>query len=388
MNRITINLNALQHNIRTIDQWMRDNNAAWTLVTKVLCGHEPSLHALKSLGVRSMADSRLANLEAIPRDGEEVETWYLRLPHYPAIKDLVRLASASLNTELEVIEAIDKEARKQNTVHRVVVMIELGDLREGILPETLIDYYDRLLNLKNVQVLGIGANVGCLSGTVPNQDQLTQLALYKQLLELKFNHKMPMISGGSSSLLPLLLENRVPKAINHYRIGEAAFLGSDLVNGGTLPWLRDDAITLEADIVEIKEKNLVPMGETTAMSPFEPFQQEDLQPGQRGYRAVVTVGQLDTEVAGLTPLDPDYQIAGASSDLTVVNIGEDKNNLKVGDTLKFKPSYGAFVRLMVGKYIDKVVTPDPDKFEDRLQKQDEVDLPPVIDEEMNKPEGD
>lgn len=374
MNRVTINLEALHHNIRTVDGWMRAAGASWTLVCKVLCGHAPTLAALKGLGVHSMADSRLMNLAALPRTGDPVETWYLRLPHYPAIPDIVRLASASLNTEIDVIVALDAEARRQHTIHRVVIMIEMGDLREGILPDSLIAYYERLLTLKNVQVLGIGANLGCLSGAVPNPEHLTQLALYKELLELKFKHHMPMISGGSSSLLPLLLDGRVPRAINHFRIGDSVFLGTDLVNGGSLPGLRDDAFTLEADIVEIKEKSLVPLGETTSMSPFASLQPEEHSPGQRGYRAIVTVGQVDTEVADLRPLNPGHQLAGASSDLSVVNIGPDPGGLSVGDTLTFRPGYGALVRLMMGKYIEKEVRGLPN--DPRVRRS--VDGPPVV----------
>ncbi len=49
-----------------------------------------------------------------------------------------------------------------------------------------------------------------------------------------------MISAGSSVVLPLLLKGQVPNAMNHFRIGEAVFLGIDLVNGGRLEELRDD----------------------------------------------------------------------------------------------------------------------------------------------------
>jgi predicted amino acid racemase len=232
--------------------------------------------------------------------------------------------------------------------------------------------------------LGIGANLGCLSGAVPNVDQLTQLALYKELLELKFQRKLPMISAGSSAVLPLLLQGKVPRPVNHFRIGEAVFLGTDLVYGGTLPGLRDDAITVEADIVEIKEKSLLPLGETTSMTPFEAFQSEtegDQVPGQRGYRAVITLGQLDTDVTGLTPNNPKHQIAGASSDLTVVNLGEDPAGLGVGDTIKFSPNYAAFLRAMSTKYIEKYVVPSVVRFADSVQQEEKPNLvPPVLDQ--------
>jgi predicted amino acid racemase len=379
MNRVTIDLHALQHNIRTVDGWLTDRDASWTLVTKVLCGHADTLDALQGLGVRSMADSRLANLKAITRVIENFESWYLRLPHLPAIPKIVDLADVSLNSEMRAIEALDAEARKRDKIHRVVVMVELGDLREGVLPGSLVEFYERAFQLDNIDVIGIGANLGCLSGVVPNVDQLSQLVLYRELLELKFGRSLQFISAGSSAVLPLMLEGRVPAGVNHYRIGEAVFLGTDLVNGGTLPGLRDDAITLEVEVVEVREKGLVPLGEVTSMTPFETFEDdEEIQPGQRGYRAIVTIGQLDTDVQGLTPLDDRYQLAGASSDLAVLNVGDDAEGLSIGDSIAFRPSYGSLVRLMLSPYVDKVVSPPIGEYLHGAGPDGKVEVPPAV----------
>ena len=201
-----------------------------------------------------------------------------------------------------------------------------------------------------------------MAGAVPNIDQFTQLALYRELLELKFQKQLPIISAGSSSVLPLLLEGKLPKPVNHFRIGEAIFLGTDLVNGGTLPGLRDDIVLLEAEIAEIKEKGLVTLAETASIAPFESDVGEEPSPGERGYRALVSVGQLDTDIAGLTPVDPEHRIAGASSDITVVNLGSDPRGLGVGDTIKFRVNYSAMLRLMSGKYVAKEVTPSLEEF--------------------------
>ncbi|MEA1981370.1 MAG: alanine racemase, partial [candidate division Zixibacteria bacterium] len=265
-----------------------------------------------------------------------------------------------------------------NKKHSIIIMIELGDLREGILPGSLIKFYETVFELSNIEVIGIGANLGCLAGAVPNIDQFTQLALYHELLELKFKRKLQLISAGSSAVLPLLLEGSLPKAINHFRIGEAIFLGTDLVNGGTLPGLKDDAVILEAEIAEIKEKGLVPLAETISIAPFESEQVgEDLSPGQRGYRALVSVGQLDTEITGLTPINSGYNIAGASSDVAVVNIGDEQGGLKVGDTIKFRLNYAALLRLMSGKYIEKVVSPSLDELEN-LPESELLEVEPAV----------
>ncbi|MFQ6609119.1 MAG: hypothetical protein ACE5EE_11420, partial [Fidelibacterota bacterium] len=150
------------------------------------------------------------------------------------------------------------------------------------------------------------------------------------------------------------------------------------VNGGTLSGLKDDAIMLEAEIAEIKEKGLVPLMETTSMTPFESDQSNgDFSPGQRGYRALVSIGQLDTEIIGLMPVNSAYHIAGASSDVTVVNIGDDQDGLRVGDTIKFRLNYAALLRLMSGKYIEKVVTPSLDEFEN-LPESELLEVEPAI----------
>jgi len=381
MNRVIIDLPRLRHNLSEIAGWMDKHGSSWTVVTKVLCGHTDTIRALQMLGVRSIGDSRLENITHIERVGPDMETWYLRVPDLSSIEDVIRYTDVSLNSELEVINELDEEAGRQNKTHRIIIMIELGDLREGILPGTLMDFYERVFMLDNIEVLGIGANLGCLAGAVPTVDQFMQLILYRELLELKFKRKLFMISGGSSSVLPLILDGSLPTPINHFRIGEAIFLGTDLINGGTLSGLRDDAIVLEAEIAEIKEKGLTPPGETGTKTPFESGNDSpDAPRGQRGHRALVSVGQLDTDINGLAPLNPDYEIAGASSDILVVNVGDNPRNLKVGDSIKFKLNYSALLRLMSSRYIDKEIRPSLSEFERMLSSETLANLSPVLEE--------
>ena len=379
MNRLTIDLEALRHNIRVIDEWVLSHNASWTMATKVLCGHEPTLLALQHLGVRSMADSRMDNLSVIRGLPEPTETWYLRLPHMTAIPEVVRLSDVSLNSETEVIEALDAEAKKQGKIHRIIIMLELGDLREGVLPGSLVHFYKHIFELPNIEVLGIGSNLGCLSGAIPSIDQFAQLSLYHELLELKFGRSLPLISAGTSAALPLLRDGVLPRTINHFRIGDSVYLGTDLLNGGTLEGLRDDAVTVEAEVAELKEKGLRATGETTDMMPFEAIASTATDPGQRGYRAVVTIGQLDTVVAGLRPLEKDYEVVGASSDLSVINLGDNPHNVKVGDTLKFRPTYGAFVRLMMDRYIEKVLVSRDEAREALNAEIEDFEVPRILD---------
>ncbi|MBD3344153.1 MAG: alanine/ornithine racemase family PLP-dependent enzyme [Chitinivibrionales bacterium] len=368
MNRITINLEALYHNIKYIDNMMARRGSVWTLVTKVLCGDSSILEELKNLGIHSAGDTRLYNLKELKSVHPDCERWYLRVPHPSIVKDVAHLCHVSLNSETEIIEAINKEARAHNTKHRIIIMIELGDLREGILPGSLIKFYKRVFTLDHIEVIGIGSNLGCLSGTVPSLDQLMQLVLYHELLELKFKRQLPFISAGTSATLALLNMQDIPSKINHWRIGESVFLGTDLINRGTLSGLRDDVFTLEAEIAEIKHKSMQPLGEIADVAPFEPHPNEhEISPGQRGRRALITVGELDTDVRGLIPTNPSCRIVGASSDITVVHFdGENDADIGVGSHLSFKLNYSALLRLMNTRYVTKHIKPmNSSKFRDR-----------------------
>jgi predicted amino acid racemase len=342
---------------------MEKHGASWSLVTKVLCGHPKTMRALEALNVKSIADSRLENLETAAEAVPDLPRWYLRPPAVSAARRIVELAHVSLVTELGALDALDREARRRGVVHRVVVMVEVGDLREGLLPSALLAFAKRAVALRNVEIHGVGANIGCLSGTVPTVEQLSPLPLYRKLLELEFGLPVPLVSAGSSIVLSALLQGNVPEGINHYRIGDSAFLGTDILHGGRLEGL-ENAFTLEAEILEIGEKNLVPVGEIAAdVAPFGAGAEEEASPGARGLRALVALGQLDTEVGGLTPMDPEHRIVGASSDISVVNLGDNRARLSVGDTIRFRPDYPAVARAMSGRYLRREVVnvdPDPD----------------------------
>ena len=357
MNRILINIDALRDNYLTLCKYLAAHQASWTVVTKALCGHADTVQALHQFGASSFADTRLANLETIKRCAPSAQLWYLRPPHLSAARDVVALTDVSLNTEPRVIKALGKEAIRQNKTHGVILMVEMGELREGILPGRLPRIYEELVQTPGINIIGIGSQMGCLNGSVPSEEQISLLLLLREFLELKYSARLPILSGGSSIFLPMLLEGRVHGDFNHFRIGDSLFLGTDIINGGVLPGMRDDVITLEAEVIEVKQKSLNPSVETMESTPFSRVDDDgdnsSPTPGERGYRALVAVGQLDTEVGGLTPINKSYKIAGASSDIAVINLGPSQGDLQVGSSISFRCNYAAFVRLMNGSDIPK-----------------------------------
>ena len=155
---VTLSKSSLAHNYNHLNDLFEPRNIEWAPVVKLLCGNHSFLEYLLSLGDQQVCDSRLENLEIVKKLDPKRETIYIKPPAKYSIADVVRVADVSFNTEFTTIKWLSDEAKKQGKIHKVIIMIELGDLREGIMGSSLIDFYERVFQLPNIQVAGIGAN--------------------------------------------------------------------------------------------------------------------------------------------------------------------------------------------------------------------------------------
>jgi len=355
----------LGHNYRFLDDTFREHDVAWGVVTKMLCGNEIFLKEVLQLGAKEIHDSRVSNLKTIKQLDPEVQTVYIKPPPKRSIQSIVKYADVSFNTEYNTIQLLSDEAQKQSKVHKIIIMIELGDLREGVMGEELVDFYARVFDLPAVEIIGLGANLNCLHGVMPNQDKLIQLSLYKQIIELKFGRRIPWISGGTSVTLPLMFQNRLPKGVNHFRLGETLFFGKNLISGKTIKGLHDDVFELFAEVIEVTHKPVLPTGELGENVMGETFEfdedADEADYSERSYRAIVDVGTLDIVPKFLIPKNDDTEVVGASSDMLVVDLGENKRGYQVGDWLRFKLKYMGALHLLNSDYINKRVETSPAK---------------------------
>jgi predicted amino acid racemase len=236
----------------------------------------------------------------------------------------------------------------------IIIMIEMGDLREGVMGEDLIEFYGAVINLPHIEILGIGTNLNCLSGVMPTQDKLIQLSLYKQLIEAKFNITIPWVSGGTSVAIPLLLKNARPMEVNHFRIGEALFFGKDLFTGETIQGMHNDVFKLFAEIIEITEKPDVPTGELGENVAGNTFSMQDTADfGATSLRAILDIGLLDMQPQYLEAVDQEITIVDASSDMLVIDISSSTQQYKVGDLVSFTIKYMGALYLLSSNYIEK-----------------------------------
>jgi predicted amino acid racemase len=352
---IELHRDKLKHNFNFLDSLFKKNGIRWGIVSKLLCGNKEYLKEVIDLGIGQMLDSRVSNLKAIKSIDPGVETIYIKPPAKRSIPGIVQYADISFNTEFSTIKLLSEEAKKQKKTHKIIIMIEMGDLREGVMGDNLIDFYGKIFELPNIEVVGIGANLNCLNGIMPSEDKLIQLSLYEQLIEAKFNKNIPYVTGGSSVTIPLLFKKLIPTGVNHLRIGETLFFGKDLFEETTIKGMERDIFRLYAEIIELTEKPLVPSGEigTNVAGEIKEFNDEDY--GKSSYRAILDLGLLDIDTRNLEPLDKKLNFFGASSDMIVVDLGTDKPTYKVGDLIPFRVNYMGALSILNSNYITKKV---------------------------------
>ncbi|WP_162418903.1 alanine racemase [Cyclobacterium roseum] len=347
--------NKLRENFDFLKKEFDTNEVSWGVVSKVLCGNRKYIKELIDMGADEIHDSRISNLAKVKEINPKVQTVYIKPPSKRNLADMVRYADVSLNSELNTIRWISEEAVKQNKKHKIIIMVETGDLREGVMGDHLIDFYAKVFELPNLEIIGLGTNLNCLNGVMPSADKLIQLSLYKQIIELKFNKKIPWVSAGTSVTIPLMLHKQLPKGVNHFRVGETLYFGVDLFEEKTIEGMNPDVFELFAEIIEMQEKPLLPSGNLANNPQGETVDIDESLYGKSSYRAILDLGLLDVDPKYMIADDGEFEILGASSDMLIINLGENPEKYKVGDLIKFRLKYMGALAILNSSYIEKRV---------------------------------
>jgi len=346
--RLEVDLQKIHHNARTLVERLAVCGISVTGVTKATLGSAKVAGAMLSAGVRALGDSRIENIAGMRRAGVRAPMVLIRSPMISQAQGVVAHADVSLNSELDVMSKLSSAALAAGCTHGVVLMIELGDLREGIMPGELESSVRQILQLPGIIIKGIGTNLACRSGVVPDARNMSELSELATSIEGKFGLTLETISGGNSANLAWALSGADTGRVNDLRLGESILLGRETLQRQPIEGLHLDAMTLVAEVIESKVKPSLPWGEL-AQSAFG----EKPPPADRGdlFQMILAIGQQDTDPDGLQA-PAGMEMLGNSSDHLVV---AGPSLLPVGAEVSFQLNYGALVRAMTSPYVAKVI---------------------------------
>ncbi|MFP4083105.1 MAG: alanine/ornithine racemase family PLP-dependent enzyme [Candidatus Aminicenantes bacterium] len=345
--RIQIDLAKIAHNVKKMVDLYAAKGISVIGVTKGVCGDPRIAKIFLQNGIDIIGDSRISNFKRMREEGIRAPFLLLRLPCLSEVEALVKYADMSLNSEVGVIKEISKTAKKNNKQHKVILMVELGDLREGIMPSDMENTVQEIKDLKGIKFSGIGTNLACFGGVKPDEEKMNQLSSIAQSIEDKFNLSLDFISGGNTANYYWIQSTKEVGKINNVRLGESMLLGGISLDGKGIPGLYSDAFRLVAEVIESKIKPSKPYGEIGLDAFGNVPEFEDRGPMKR---VLLAVGRQDILVSGLDP-KIDVEILGASSDHLILNAHQ--TDFKVGDQVEFNLNRGAMLAAMTSPYVTK-----------------------------------
>lgn len=331
--RLEIDLDKIHANARSLTSRLARRGISVTGVTKGVPDCPDIARCLLAAGVETLGDSRVENIDHI-RNADLIASMVLiRAPMRSQIEQTVRLAAISYNSEMETIQWLSDASVRSGRVHGVMLTIELGDGRDGVLPADLVRFAREVHALPNIDLKGIGANFACLRGVQPTASDVAELSRLADLVEADLGMTLGIISGGNSANLDWAFNAQSVGRINNLRLGESILRGRDPLTNAPVPGLETEAITLVAEVIETKRKPAT---------------------GTIGWRSILAIGRQDIDPDGLTP-PPGMQMLGATSDHLVVGTGGER--LGIGDQVRFGLSYSALMRAMTSPYVARMFKP-------------------------------
>ncbi|MBQ4578361.1 MAG: alanine racemase [Clostridia bacterium] len=354
MPRLLVDLKHIRRNAGAVCGFCAGHGISVAGVVKGACGAIPVARAVLEGGCAQLASSRLSQLEDIRAAIPGVPTLLIRMPAPEEADRVVRACDLSLNTEEGTLRALSAAAQAAGVTHGVILMFELGDLREGVASrEELCRLASLAERLPGIRLAGIGGTLNDIYGVSPSTENMAALVSAFHAAEEAVGRKLDILSGGSTTSLPMLLQGQLPREINHLRIGEAILTGRDLPDlwGTQVPGCGCDTLLLEATLIEHNAKPTRPWG----LRSQNGFGEQPPLPPDRGIRqrAILNVGRCDVGEVSQLICPEGISVIGASSDHLVVDV-QDHPGLQVGDSLGFRLFYQGMLFAFQSEDVEKV----------------------------------
>lgn len=347
---VTVHLDKIGSNTRRMVMKCAAEKVYVSGVSKVVCGSPEVVWAMLNNGVKSIADTRIDNAVRIRQAGIDAPMMLIRSPAPSEVEAVVQYFDVSLNTELEVIRQLSEAALRQQKTHGVIVMVDMGDRREGILPEEAPALMQAIMDLQGIRIEGMGMNLLDLNGVIPTRENSQRFLDCVQACEHTCGMTFPIRTAGNSGSIRLLESGTMPAGINHFRLGESIMLGLDALERRPIEGLFQDTFTLYAEVIEAKVKPSLPEGRRApnAFGQMDPVEDMGTTP-----RLILNIGRQDVDPDGLEVMDERLKIVGASSDHLVLTLN-DVQAYPPGSLVAFRMNYSALLRVMTSPYVRKV----------------------------------
>lgn len=347
---VNINIPKIKYNADIIIKTCAGHGIDVAAVTKMHSADSRISSALIESGIKYLADSRIENLRSLSEEGVGGEKWLMRIAAPSIVSDVVRYSDLSFQSEISTIKLLDAESLKQGRQHEIMLMWDLGDLREGYFcEEDIIHAVREMKKMDGVILSGLGTNLSCYGGVKPTDTNMNRLLEIADIIQNETGEKLKHISGGNSTSYSLLLSGKMPEGITNLRIGDTFYFGRNMQERVYLDYMKNDCFVLTGEVVEVKRKPSVPVGERgyAALNSLPEFDDKG-----EILRAIVSVGKQDIDL-DMTPLEEGIEILGASSDHLICDVTNAQRNISVGDTISFNMLYTATMRSFTSRYTDR-----------------------------------
>ena len=354
--RLEIHTDRIAGNARALLAQCAAHGIQVAAVTKVLNAHPGLLAGLAHAGVELIADSRIGNLKRVAEAGLGVRTLLLRAPTPRSAADAVHWADCSLNSSRHTVAALSAAACLAGVTHQVIMMIDVGDLREGLWPDLAVAEVTAVGKLPNIELIGLGTNLACYGGVLPSAANMTTLIQVRDECRAATGLPLAVLSGGNSANLELMASGRLPTQINQLRLGESIILGRNTLDREPWPGTRQDAVRIVAEAIEVARKPSLPIGQTgqDAFGGHPEFVDRGVR-----LRAICNLGRQDVVPETLTPADPGIVVLGASSDHLILDVTDAGAPIEVGSEVAFWPNYAALLAASTSPHVYKLAVPGP-----------------------------
>lgn len=350
--RLDVDLDKIGDNARRLVDRAAKRGVSITGVTKALLGEPRLARTLVAAGAVALGDSRIENIERMRHAHVNAPMLLIRSPMPSQIDRIVRSNTTSVNTEADILAALATSARVCGRIHDVMIMVELGDLRDGVMPTELHDTVRHILRLPTLRLKGISANLACRNGIEPSDDNMGELSHLVDTVESTFGISVDTVSGGNSASLGWLTNTEMLGRVNNLRLGESILLGRDPLRRQPIAGLHTDAITLVGEVIESKRKPTRPWGRAS-QNAFAETRDDQHEMPDRGdiWQTIVAAGRQDTDPVDLHG-PTGVTVLGASSDHLIL---ETRAGMTPGDEVRFQPGYSALLRSMTSPFVNKEV---------------------------------